>query len=256
MDYVTRQFIVLTKKLRKEVRKALEILHKDSQKQIEAIQEARNAYEQGHNAPQVLRAELQVPHPIEVETRPKDKKSGREWYKIMVETLTLLGVLAYAAVAVRQWREMISARHQNEKVIQKTEESIVQNKMNTYLDQRAWVSVEDISMTPQAKQPLSVGFRFTNSGKTPAINAYIRDRIEPMDNSPNILSLCAEAVRIKESKFVLAPAGHNAVVLPFKAIPFPKDGKRCLCHPRKSGRMGASFMTTLFRTRTGSIVTG
>lgn len=38
----------------------------------------------------------------------------------MFETLTLLSVLVYAYVAVRQWHEMIAARHQGERVIAET----------------------------------------------------------------------------------------------------------------------------------------
>jgi len=180
MDYVTRQFIVLTKKLRKELRELLFTLHNDIQKQIEAIHKARNAYEQSHNSPQVLRAELQIPHPIEVETHPKEKKTGREWYKLVIDTLTLLGVLAYATVAVRQWREMLSVRHQTQQAIQAANRSAkAAEDANDYAvaANRPWIGQVDSGHDPTfAKGSDEKGkwvtfrnlFAFKNAGRRPA----------------------------------------------------------------------------------------
>lgn len=167
MDYVTRQFIVLTKKLRKEIRNGLEILHGDIQKHIEAVNEARNAYKQSQDSPQVLRAELQVPHSIEVETHPKDKKGGREWYKLVIDTFTLLGVLVYATVAIRQWREMISARHQTEQAIQAANRSATaaENTIQYTKDSdRPWIGRGDpIPTPPGSPEPPPAVQVFTNT---------------------------------------------------------------------------------------------
>lgn len=112
MNTTTQQLIAFGRHVRDDllaIKNALIGIRDNLQKQTEAEHEARNADDQSHNAPQVLRAELQVPHTIEVETHPKDKKTGREWYKLVVETITLLGVLAYAAIAAFQWCEMKKA---------------------------------------------------------------------------------------------------------------------------------------------------
>jgi len=61
MDYVTRQFINLAKKLRKEVREALEVLHRDFQKHTEAIHKASEASNQRETTMPILRAQLQIP---------------------------------------------------------------------------------------------------------------------------------------------------------------------------------------------------
>jgi hypothetical protein len=46
MDYVTRQFINLTKKFRKELPKLAELLHRDLKQHTEAIHSAKKSREQ------------------------------------------------------------------------------------------------------------------------------------------------------------------------------------------------------------------
>jgi hypothetical protein len=173
MDYVTRQFINLTKKFRKELPKISESLRNDIKQQTETIREARDAYDQSRNTPPVLRAELQVPHPIEVQTYPKYKKTGREWYKLVIETLTLLGVIAYAIVTIRMWREMIFARHTAQNAIKEakhsSDELLEQAQANFIADQRPylWLSAQDTYTIPN--MPVVSGLYVANYGKSPAI---------------------------------------------------------------------------------------
>ena len=186
MDYVTRQFINLTKKFRREIPKLVESLRNDIKQHIDAAREARNAYEQGRNTAPVLRAELQVPHPIEVQTSSKDKKTGREWYKLIVETLTLLAVVAYAIVAIRQWREMIQARHQAQASIQVTKDSLL------YV-QRAFVAITTFDVTrltaPGTNKldgSMRLGFSWQNGGNTPTkdMTTHVSERLfsNPLPN--------------------------------------------------------------------------
>jgi hypothetical protein len=182
MDYVTRQFINLTKKFRKELPKLAKSLRDDIQEQTKAIREARNAYEQSYKTAPVLRADLQVPHPIEVQTDAKDKKTGREWYKLTVETLTLLAVVAYAIVTVRMWREMIHARHQAQFAVEATQRSadtaLKQAKDQFRAEQRPyiWLAVggmgtPELVTTGNKSGHLSAKFHLSNYGKSPAIDA-------------------------------------------------------------------------------------
>jgi len=199
MDYVTRQFINLAKKLRKDLRSALSSLHHDRQEQIEAIRETRKAYDKSRDTPPILRAELQVPHPIEVQTDPKDKKTGRERYKLVIETLTLLGVVAYAIVAIRQWREMISARHQAQVAVQAAQTSAATaqqaldfQKEGTRREQRPYIflgasaspGIKEFilfhpypTFNPNSPEPFRANIGFKNFGHSPAVRVRFGCRV-------------------------------------------------------------------------------
>lgn len=180
MDYVTRQFINLVKKFRRELPK----LHQDIKQQTEAIREAKDAYKQAHNTPPILRADLQIPHSIEVQTSPKDKKTGREWYKLVIETLTLLGVLAYATITVRMWREMIFTRHQAQAAVEAAgraanaaETANSNAKQQFRIEERPYVALAPAGDTARVsivqagehKGHLEAEIHISNYGKSPAI---------------------------------------------------------------------------------------
>ena len=61
MDFITRQFIVLAKKFRKELRRALSDLQRALYQQSEAIREATSAYKNAKHPDFVVHAELNVP---------------------------------------------------------------------------------------------------------------------------------------------------------------------------------------------------
>ena len=85
----------------------------------------------------------------------------------MVETLTLLGVVAYAIIANKQWHEMISARHQTDTSIQITKDSL-------FMLQRAFVHVSNFEpvllRSPKTQQPnggMKLVLIWENAGATP-----------------------------------------------------------------------------------------
>jgi len=186
MDYVTRQFINLAKKFRKELPKIAELLRNDIKQQTDAIREARDAYDQGRDTPPVLRAELQVPHPIEVRTEPKDKKTGREWFKLGVETLTLLAVIWYAYEAHRQFPEL----KKSAEGAGSSADTAAKQEAFLEVSQRPWIEVTNPSTTQQQTIPPVVplapyqpmlqdaGYAFSIMikiyGNTPALRSYGR----------------------------------------------------------------------------------
>ncbi len=98
MDTITQQLISFCRRVRNDlvaIRNALVDIKDNLQKQHESVHENQEANDHSHNPPPVIRAELQVPHPIEVQTDPKDKHKTRENFKLLVSTLTLLFVAAY-----------------------------------------------------------------------------------------------------------------------------------------------------------------
>lgn len=181
MDYVTRQFINLTKKLRKDLRQALTTLHTDVQKLSETIQENNDADSQRQSTPPILRAELQIPPtPIACSEAPDAKKDRREHIKIGLEVLTLLGVFGYASIAYLQWREMIGATGAAQQAVVEARRNRLQAEKSLRatieqfrLDQRAWLDIGDIlkpnvilGSTPTWVIPI------VNTGKTPAFHVW------------------------------------------------------------------------------------
>jgi hypothetical protein len=189
MDYVTRQFIVLAKKLRDDVRKSLGAIHADiaklvsilSQQQADAANAQHKADEkENRDEPRVVRAELSTPIAITVKNEPQDSHPTWERVKTIVEIVGILAAIFYAYMAVRQWREMISSRHQIQFSIEEARLSRKQSEKaldatitQFHLDQRAWVSVKSVKMTsqnyPNAKGMITISL--TNTGKTPAWKA-------------------------------------------------------------------------------------
>jgi hypothetical protein len=109
MDYVTRQFINLTKKLRKELRAAIQSLDKGLTKQSEAIQEATEAAKQRQQAP-TLRAELHVPQSDRYKQETNDtRKTIVEYWKAYIEIVGIVILAAYTTVTALQLREMIKS---------------------------------------------------------------------------------------------------------------------------------------------------
>lgn len=118
MDFVTRQFIVLTKKLRKETRKALTLLRVDLQDikdAIQSIDKHTRAYQQKEQPKPEVIVVAHEPEGAEAERHPSHTGTQRrDRIRLLVEWLTLFAVVFYGYMAVRQWREQIAARHQTQ----------------------------------------------------------------------------------------------------------------------------------------------
>jgi hypothetical protein len=107
MDYVTRQFINLTKKLRRELRAALTSLSDGIKKQTAAIDKATETNKQRQQPP-TLRTELHIPQADRYKQETQDtRKSIIEFWKVYVEVIGIIVVGAYTTVAFFQLREMI-----------------------------------------------------------------------------------------------------------------------------------------------------
>jgi hypothetical protein len=185
MDYVTRQFINLAKKFRKELPKLANAIRGDFQKQVKAIEEAKNAFNESRNNPSILRAELHISHPIEVKTESKDKKRSREWYKLVIETLTFLSVLAYFLVTNRMYHEMISARHQTQHSVEAAErsanaaETANTNQMEHFrTEERPYVWIQNIGVADEKQQLIFSNraiWTFVGTNEQPPINIGVNN---------------------------------------------------------------------------------
>lgn len=111
MDYVTRQFVNLAKKLRDDVRKALSTIHGDLQKQAAAVSQAAKATQENKQQPLPIplpvKAEFQVPEAVQAEQRAQYSRSHRVQVLLMVGTwLAFIAAAVYAGIAAFQWRTM------------------------------------------------------------------------------------------------------------------------------------------------------
>lgn len=157
MRSLFQQFAAAVKELRDsllDIPKKLSALDQDLKEQTKAVHEVRDAYKENRESAPPIRAEIQVSHPIEVVTSPKDKKQIREWCKLAIEGFTLLAVLAYTTVAALQWCT--------------TKDILKQSVRQTELETRPYVGIEinddNLILGPVTKTQVV----FHNSGKLPA----------------------------------------------------------------------------------------
>lgn len=104
MDYVTRQFINLTKQFRKELRKYQESLHHDLvqlsdrfKNSVDATKAQGKAHDKSSDTPPITIAELRTQEPIRVQT--KTKKTKPEWAWALIKGTLEIGV----AIAVMEY---------------------------------------------------------------------------------------------------------------------------------------------------------
>lgn len=178
MDYVTRQFINLTKKFRRELRLLLTALHRTLDEQTKAIHESTKAKNIAQ-APQQILSTVNLPDSIEIHHSADEAREQRGYQNrtVLLSFVTFLAVAIYAFIVYFQYREMINAtgaaqqavqesrltRQQSEKMLNATIEQF-------HLDQRAWIAPYGISsFSIQENTPLTFEVEITNSGKTPAL---------------------------------------------------------------------------------------
>lgn len=190
MDYVTRQFVNLAKKLRKDMRESL-------QKQTDAIRQATKTAQENKQrplpVPLPVRAELQIP---EAEKTQK-KKDYRLQIVLTVGTwAAFIAAAVYAGITRREYKEMIAARHQTDVIISATERTANAAEANN----RPWLGLDNTNdrgivpyghphqVIPATNQTLigatvskeyiefTLTYALRNFGHSPA-NADVRTRI-------------------------------------------------------------------------------
>jgi hypothetical protein len=131
----------------------------------------QSADESAQAPPNTPPPETHVPAGVEDQARPEETNHEiREWWKLAVETLTLLAVLWYACVAADQLTEMRSATTATQGAAKAAKDSVDLARKNAHFDQRAWVSVLFGEFTPKIGEPLAFKLHFTDTGKSPARN--------------------------------------------------------------------------------------
>src|ERR1017187_2052528 len=167
MDIITQRFIAIGNKLLAELRhigSEIGPLRGNIKEQTDAINGQRDAERNADNPPPVPLTELQIKNAVEAGcVAASNKNKGREIFKIVVETGTLIGVGVYAYIAILQWSEMKRATT----AATGTAKTAIQTM---HLNERAWIAVyvEKAKMTDNA--PLEMPVTIVNEGKTNALN--------------------------------------------------------------------------------------
>jgi len=177
MDYVTRQFIVLTKKFRKELPKLFSRLNSALNKQTEAIRE--NTKRQNVSpapVPNILSV-VNLPESIEIHQRADEARQHRGYQNrtLILSLITFLTLAVYAFLVYLQYREMINATGAAQQAVQESRfqrqqsEKALQATIDQFrLDQRAWIVLRECYILPAAAGEIRITLNVVNTGKSPA----------------------------------------------------------------------------------------
>jgi hypothetical protein len=186
MDYVTRQFIALAKKLQGELTR----LSDNLQNLKDAIQSHQKAEEKRRETPVITVAELSTKVPVQVQTEPKRGKPEKVWRFIIgtLEAAAFLAIIGYTFLSYQQWRELISAGNAAHKQADFARKTFIETHENFRLDQRPWLGVLEMDTTIPNRQAMKVKLKFLNSGKTPALNQHLGWQADcfPLGHKPKI----------------------------------------------------------------------
>jgi hypothetical protein len=198
MDYVTRQFIVLAKKLRADFRKLTESLHHDLAHLSDGLKNLKETIstqgkpdEKGDESDPIFVTHLRTDVPISVED--KTKRTIPEWiwavFKGTCEIAGIFAVLFYTWVSYGNWQEQIDATNFTARQAELSRKSANESTKQFRTDERAWLGVQSYVCKdckeiyePRKDQfsPLQeivsgeVTGTLVNSGKTPALRVRIR----------------------------------------------------------------------------------
>jgi hypothetical protein len=181
MDYVTRQFINLTKKFRKELRLHLSDLSKAIDKHADATKEATHAYKNHTEANNLVLAKLDKAHPKNRHDQEREApRNPLQWMQLAINAATFFVVGAYTLVAAYQLIEMkISS------------EAAKQTADAAIAAQRPWLKLELRLAVPLTQVPNGYDFAVTpfieNVGNSVAtdVSFHVNKRVSPMaENIP------------------------------------------------------------------------
>jgi hypothetical protein len=171
-DFVTRQFIELAKKLRKDFRKALSLFGGDLREikiSIQSIDKNTYAYQTKEPPKPELAAVL---HGAEGADKERRGTRRRDRIRLLVEWLTLLAVAGYGLVAYFQLQAMIRATNASERAATAAEGGLTTTRTALNVGERAYVADKGLKIV----HPVAAGSQPTivvdifNGGRTPALN--------------------------------------------------------------------------------------
>jgi hypothetical protein len=184
MDYVTRQFIVLAKKLRDEFHKLRDTLHADLSKLVDGLKNLKDsistqtkANKERNEASPITFADLCSDIPIRVQTESKRSTPKKIWDFMIgaLEAGAFIAVMAYTVVSYFQWQAIIDSNTINKKSAEAAERAAKATENTLIATERPWVKV-DISLKSPPRQKVFLmpggGLTFNKDG-TASLNTFI-----------------------------------------------------------------------------------
>jgi hypothetical protein len=193
MDYVTRQFINLTKHFRKDLRSSLKQINKTIEKNSNAVTAADKRRQQEKHI-QPLWAEGLVSK-YEQTVASKTADSNRQhrtqvsikramWCTFWATLAAFVAAAIYAGIAASQLKQAKIAAFATQQAATAAttaanvaNETLLSSEKHFRIEQRPYVTLEDMRFDPPLEQnhnPAIVKFNFRNAGKTPALKATFK----------------------------------------------------------------------------------
>jgi hypothetical protein len=182
--------------------------------QTKTIHETRKANDDANHPTPVIRADLQVPHPIEVQTDPKDKHTGRENLKFVISTLTLLFVAGYTVIT---WFIFCESKNAT---------NIAHHTL--VMSERSWVGQSGpitLKFFNSADHQLAANIHLTleNFGHSPAVFVFHAVELVPHNDLANAADrTCKSAAAIAGIKVPGMVVGKSSLSLTGQVI-FPQQ---------------------------------
>lgn len=182
MDYVTRQFINLAKKLRDDVRKSFAALHSDLSNLSNGLKHLKEtisaqwqADDKSHETPPITVAELRTQVPIRVKTEAQRSTIETVWRVIKgaLEAFGIVAAIIYTIVAYQQWQEMIDATNVSARQTEFSRKGLNETIKNFRLGERAWISIGNAVIVKEDTvfpSMISYDIDVANVGHSPALD--------------------------------------------------------------------------------------
>jgi hypothetical protein len=173
MDYIARQLIFLSEKLRKALGELNVALHE----QTEAISRSNKASDAKQSPPPEVTTNVNIPDSIEIHQNAPDTLAEQKYRNrtLFVSSLTLAAIVVYAVLVYFQWQEMNFANNVSTSQFRVARQQFQGANKNFRLDERA--SISPIFPPKQTGEGPTVGGTWVsvsieNTGKTDARNVH------------------------------------------------------------------------------------
>jgi hypothetical protein len=195
MDYVTRQFINLTKKFRKDLRFALSKLNASVDENSKAIGKSAKASHVQQLPPTNVIVNTNFPESVQVHQNADDATADRQYKhrSVFLSALSLIALVFYATLVYLQYREMIKATSATEQAVQESrlnrqesEKSLDATIKQFHLEQRGWINISFGQWIMRTDTPLAIPFTIANVGKTPVKRFSGYAVIEPLSRGQSL----------------------------------------------------------------------
>jgi hypothetical protein len=209
MDYVARQFVNLTKKFRKESRKALAKFHDAIEKNTKAVEKAAEAQKEQSQANALVTAAVNFPRSRIHEYCAREKsRNPMAWLKLAIEVATLFVLVAYTSLTAFQLLQLkISADAANSAAVTAAKQ--------LELTDRPWVTIDASITAPLTYDGKAVRIAFSfvpkNIGRSPAQGVLIVPELIPAFMGDDVREeqkrICDGAAQVNPifPKYVLFP---------------------------------------------------